>query len=43
MTYEWTCGKCGEEFTSNYDNDLHCPQCEATPCEHCGGWTGGYE
>ena len=43
MMRDYVCGKCGEEFGSNCDDDVSCPECEARICEHCGLWTGGLD
>jgi DNA-directed RNA polymerase subunit RPC12/RpoP len=41
-TFEYTCGKCGEQFTSNEPpGETRCPECGAQICEHCEQWTGG--
>jgi DNA-directed RNA polymerase subunit RPC12/RpoP len=41
---EYTCGKCGKQFTTNcLESDIRCPECRASLCEHCGEWTGGLD
>jgi hypothetical protein len=39
---QYECGKCGLEFGSNCDeDDIQCPDCDATLCPHCKTWFGG--
>jgi DNA-directed RNA polymerase subunit RPC12/RpoP len=39
---EFTCGNCGEEFSTNcYDDDIACPECGARKCPECDFWFGG--
>ena len=41
---DYTCGKCGETFGTNCDeDDITCPECEAQRCPHCGKWFGGWQ
>lgn len=41
---DWTCGKCGFEWTSNCAiGDIKCPECEAIRCPHCLQWFDGHE
>ena len=37
---EFTCGQCGEEFSTNCDiSDIECPECGSRRCEHCAKWS----
>jgi DNA-directed RNA polymerase subunit RPC12/RpoP len=39
---EYTCGRCGETFSTNCDeDDIRCTECEAHRCPCCGTWFGG--
>jgi DNA-directed RNA polymerase subunit RPC12/RpoP len=39
---EYTCGRCGETFSTNCDeDDIQCTECDAHRCPCCGTWFGG--
>ena len=40
--HDYTCGRCGETFSTNCDeDDIQCTDCEARRCPCCGSWFGG--